>query len=163
MALCKSKINYIKARHNFISIPLLFLLLVHTGLSGQGVVKGRITDSKTNSPVYFADITCNDKTLLTKTNSRGEFLFSSPEFPVTLKIRKAGYKDETVVVNSPEGSILISLVPVEIHKKFLSNKSTLLNVSLLKKAIEKLRINAASARPDLAQRELVYCRISFIG
>jgi hypothetical protein len=96
MALLKPKINFQIFKHNFINIPVLLLLIASTGLSGQSVVKGRIIDSKTNLPVFYADITCCDKSLLTKTNSRGEFMFLPSEFPVTLRIRKAGYKDEYV-------------------------------------------------------------------
>ena len=84
-----------------------------------------------------------------------------PEFPVSLRIRKFGYKEETIIVNSPEDSILISIIPLEIHKKYSGYKVTLEYASsLLIKAVEKLRINAAAARPDRSQREHVYCRIT---
>lgn len=159
MAFLKSKMNYPITGNDVIRFVVLFLFIIPAGLYGQGFIKGRIIDSKTNLPVFYADIASKDKTILIKTNSKGDFLFSALEYPVTLKIRKTGYKDETIVVNSPERLLPIALIPIEINKKYLSNKSTLTKVLLLKKALEKLQINAPMARPDLAQKELVYCRM----
>lgn len=126
-----------------------------------GIVKGRIIDSKTNLPVCYAEISTSDNTIFTQTNSKGEFMLSLTKLPSTIKILKFGYKRETISVNSSEFSMLISLIPLEIHKRYLGKKMGLEDAStLLKKAVEKLQGNAASANSDLTQRELVYCRIT---
>jgi hypothetical protein len=128
-----------------------------------GVVKGRLVKLKTNSLVCFADISSNDKTLFTKSNSNGEFLLSPLVFPTTLKIRKFGFKEETTILNSPSDSVLISLTPLEIHKNNSGNKTPIQFGLLLKKALEKFRINDGSEfheSNDPLQKELVYCRIS---
>ncbi|MGC1392138.1 MAG: hypothetical protein WA816_13970 [Bacteroidales bacterium] len=126
----------------------------------KGYVKGRLVKIKTNSPINFADISSNDKTLFTKSNSKGEFLLSPLIFPATIKIRKFGYYDETIVLDSSKDSVLISLTPFEIHKNNYGNKAPIHFGLVLKKALEKFRINDNSESPDHPQRELVYCRIA---
>jgi hypothetical protein len=128
-----------------------------------GFVRGRLVKLKTNSPVCFADISSSDKTFFAKSNSKGEFLLSPIVFPTTLKIRKFGYKDETIILDSPKDSVLISLTPLEIHKNNFGNKTPIQFGLVLKKALEKFRINDGSEfheSNDPLQRELVYCRIS---
>ncbi len=124
-----------------------------------GFVKGRLVKLKTNSPVRFADIFCNDNNSFTKSNPRGEFLLSRLKFPVTLKIRKFGFKEETIILNHPDDYVLISLAPLEIHKNNSGNKKPLQYGLILKKALEKFRTNNNSEFSDHSQRELVYCRI----
>jgi hypothetical protein len=129
-------------------------------IEDAGSIKGRIIDSKTNLPVCYADIFCNEDNIFSKSNSEGEFLFSMVKFPARLKIRKFGYEQMSVIVNSPEGSIQISMVPFEFKKKFESNKIKLQCPTLLKKAIEKLRLNTGISNPDPLKKDIVYCRIS---
>jgi hypothetical protein len=129
----------------------------------KGFIKGRLVKIKTNTPVCFAYITSIDKTFFAKSNSKGEFLLSPIVFPTTLKIRKFGYKDETIILDSPKDSVLISLTPLEIHKNNFGNKTPIQFGLVLKKALEKFRINDGSEfheSNDPLQRELVYCRIS---
>jgi hypothetical protein len=145
---------------------LILILVLHFPLQGQTrspFIRGRVTELNTNSPVCFADISSNDKTLFTKSNSKGEFLLSPLVFPTTLKIRKFGFKEETTILNSPNDSVLISLTPLEIHKNNFGNKTPIQFGLVLKKALEKFRINDGSEfheSNDPLQRELVYCRIS---
>ena len=126
----------------------------------KGLIKGWITDLKTNSPISFADISCSDKTSFTKSNIRGEFLLFPPEFPATLRISKFGFNEETVIVNNPDDSVLISLTPLEIHKKKLSKKPLPEYGILLKKSLEKFQKYEGSESPDPLQMKLVYCRIT---
>jgi hypothetical protein len=123
-------------------------------------VKGRLVNLKTNSPICFADISSSDKTSFTKSNSKGEYQLFSLKFPATLKIRKFGFKEETVILNHPDDSVLISLTPLEIHKNNFNNKTPVHFGLVLKKALEKFRINNDSEYPDPSQRELVYYRIT---
>ena len=129
----------------------------------KGFIKARLVKIKSNSPICFADISSSDKTLFAKSNSKGEFLLSPIIFPTTFKIRKFGYKDETIILDSPKDSILISLTPLEIHKNNFGNKTPIQFGLVLKKALEKFKINDGSEfheSNDPLQRELVYCRIS---
>ena len=125
-----------------------------------GFIKGSLVKIKTNAPICFADISSSDKRLFAKSNSKGEFLLSPIIFPTTLKIRKFGYKDETIILDSPKDSVLISLTPLEIHKNNSSNKTPIQFGLLLKKALEKFRINNNPESQNPSQRELVYCRIN---
>jgi hypothetical protein len=129
----------------------------------SGVVKGRLVKLKTNSPVCFADIYSSDRTSFTKSNSKGEFLLSKVVFPAKLKIRKFGFYEDIIVLDSPKDSVLISLTPLEIHKNNFGNKTPIQFGLVLKKALEKFRINDGSEfheSNDPLQRELVYYRIS---
>jgi len=136
---------------------LILVLVLHFPLQGQtnspyqielteaerfqkkDFIRGRLTELNTNSPICFADITSSDKTLFAKSNSKGEFLLSPGSFPTTLKIRKFGYEDETIILDSPKDSVLISLTPLEVHKSYSGNKKLLQYESIFKKALEKFR------------------------
>jgi hypothetical protein len=98
--------------------------------------------------------------LFTKSNSKGEFLLSPLIFPATIKIRKFGYYDETIILDSSKDSVLISLTPLEIHKNNFGNKTPIQFGLVLKKALGKFRINDNCEVPDDQQRELVYCRFT---
>ena len=126
----------------------------------EGFIKGRITQSATYAPVRFADIFNSNKTSFTKSNSKGEFILGPLKFPVTLRIRKFGFKEETVDINNPVDPVLISLIPLEVHKGYSGNKKHLQYEMIFRKALEKLRAGYDSGPQDHSQRELVYCRIS---
>jgi hypothetical protein len=126
----------------------------------EGFIKGRITQSDTNVPVCFADIFNSNKTSFTKSNSKGEFILDPLEFPATLRIRKFGFKEETVIINNPVNPVLISLTPLEVHNSYSGNKKLLQYELIFKKALEKLRADYNSGSRDHSKRELVYCRIS---
>jgi hypothetical protein len=134
--------------------------LTEEGFQKKGFIRGWITDLKTNSPISFADISTRDNKLVTKSNATGAFLLFPNEFPTTLRISKFGFKEATVIINNPDDSILISLTPLEIHKKKLTNKPQLEYGLVLKKAIEKFKIYEGSETPDPVQRKLIYCKIS---
>jgi hypothetical protein len=140
------------------------LVILTSGLSAQtfntGLVKGRLVQLKTNSPICYADVCSNDRTSFTKSNSKGEFMLFPSGFPATVKIRKFGFKEETVILNSPNESVLISLAPLEFHKNNINNKKTIQYGLILKKALEKFRINDLPEYQDRSQRELVYCHIT---
>jgi hypothetical protein len=125
-----------------------------------GYIKGRITQSGTNTPVCFADIFISNKTSFTKSNSEGEFILGPLGFPVALTIRKFGFKEETVIINNPTDSALISLTSLEVHKSYSGNKKLLQYALIFRKALEKLRADYNSGARDHLQRELVYCRIT---
>jgi hypothetical protein len=125
-----------------------------------GFIKGRLTELKTNTPVCFADISTRDNKLVTKSNTRGEFMLFLNEFPVTLRINKFGLKEETIVLDNSDDSILISLAPLEIHKKKLSKKTLLEYGIVLKTAIKKFQRYEDSESTDPLQRKLFYCSIT---
>ena len=144
--------------------PLLILVLVlHFSLQGQTrspIIRGRVTELNTNSPVCFADISTRDNKLVTKSNTSGGFLLFPNEFPITLKISKFGFKEETIVLNNPGDSISISLAPLEIHKKKINKKTLEEYGIILKTALKKFQKYEGSESPDPLQGKLVYCSIT---
>ena len=72
----------------------------------KGFIKGRLTEINKNFPVCFADIFNSNKTSFAKSNSKGEFILGPLEFPASLRIRKFGFKEETIIINNPDDSIL---------------------------------------------------------
>jgi hypothetical protein len=143
---------------------LLFILLIelHYPLLGQTtshLIRGQVTELNSKYPVSFADISTRNNKLISKTNNQGEFQLFLNEFPTAIKVSKFGFKVATVIVNSPDDSIVISLVPYEIHKRKLTNKTQLEYELILKKAIEKFEIYEGSETPDPIQKKLLYCKI----
>lgn len=125
-----------------------------------GFIKGRITQYVTNAPVCFADIFNISKTSFIKTNSNGEFILGPLEFPTTLKIRKFGFKEETVIINNPLDPVSIRLTPLEVHNSYSGNKKLLQYDLIFRKALDKLQVDYISGSRDRSQRKLVWCRIS---
>ena len=143
---------------------LLFILIIvlHLPLLGQTtnpLIKGRVTEFNSKSSVCFAAISTVNNKSGTKSNTHGEFVLFPNEFPTTLRVSKFGFKEATVIVNNPDDSISISLVPFEIHKKKLANKPQLEYGLILKKAIDKFKMYEGSETPDPLQRKLIYCKI----
>jgi hypothetical protein len=126
----------------------------------KGIIRGQLSELNSNSSICFADISTIDNELVTKSNTRGEFLLFPNEYPITLRISKFGFKEVTIILNNPDDSVLISLTPLEIHKKKFSNKNLLEYGIVLKKAIEKFKKYEGSESPVPVQRKLVYCRIT---
>jgi hypothetical protein len=162
----------IKKSNHFINKSLLkglivlLLSIVSSDLHGitglfkeKGFIKGRIIQSSSKASVCFADIFNSNKTSFTKSNSKGEFILGPLEFPSVLSIRKFGFKEETVTINNPIDSALISLTPNEIHNSYSGNKKVLQYDIIFKKALEKLRAAYNIKLQDHSQRKLVYCRI----
>jgi len=69
-----------------------------------GFVRGRLVKLKTILRFVLQTFPAVIKTFFAKSNSKGEFLLSPIVFPTTLKIRKFGYKDETIILDSPKDS-----------------------------------------------------------
>jgi hypothetical protein len=125
-----------------------------------GFIKGRVIQSTTKSPICFANICNSNKTLFTKSNSKGEFIVGPLEFPAVLKINKFGFKEENLIINDQVDSVLISLTPLEVHKSYSGNKKLLQYDLIFKLALEKLRVEDNSGLQDNSVRKLVYCHIS---
>jgi hypothetical protein len=123
-------------------------------------IKGQLTELNTNSPICFADISTRDNKLVSKSNTRGEFLLFPNDFPITLKISKFGFKEETIVLDNPGDSISISLTPLEIHKEKINKKTLEEYGIILKTALKKFQKYEGSESPDPLQGKLVYCSIS---
>ena len=126
----------------------------------KGFIKGRLNELNTNSPICFADISTRDNRLVTKSNTRGDFLLFTDKFPVTLKISKFGFKEANIVLDNPGDSILISLTPIEIHKEKINKKTLEEYGILLKTALKKFQKYEGSESPDPLQGKLVYCSIT---
>lgn len=126
----------------------------------EGYIKGRITQFAANAPVCFADIFNSNKTSFTKSNSKGEFILGPLELPASLRIRKFGFKEETIIISNPIDSVLISLTPLEVHNSYSGNKKLLQYDLIFRKALEKFRAGCNLVSHDHSQMELVYYRIS---
>ena len=129
-------------------------------LPRAGFIKGRVIQSSSFSPVCFADIFNSNKTSYAKSNSKGEFILVPIEFPVELKIRRFGFKEETLIINNQVDSVLISLTPLEVHKSYSGNKKLLQYDVIFRKALEKLGTGYNSRQQEYSRRELVFCRIT---
>jgi len=126
----------------------------------EGFIKGRVTQFTPNAPVCFVDLFNSNKTSFTKSNSKGEFILGPLEFPATIRIRKFGFKEETIIINNPVDSVFISLTPLEVFKSYSGNKKLLQYDLIFRKALEKFRADYNSGSRDHSQMELVYYRIS---
>ncbi len=140
--------------------PHQFELTEAKKIQKKGFIKGRLTELNKKAPVCFADIFNQSKTSFTKSNSKGEFILGPLEFPASLTIRKFGFKEDTLIINNPVDSLLISLAPLEDHKSYSGNKKLLQYELIFKKALEKLRTDYNLESQVHSQRDLVYCRIS---
>ena len=125
----------------------------------KGYIQGRVIEFGTQSPVCFADISCNDKSSFAKSNSNGEFVINPSGFPVALIVRKFGFKDVKVFIEKPNDSVQVTLVPYEILKKN-PGKEILQYGSILKKAIGKFHGRRGTETSDEPQRKLVYFRMT---
>lgn len=172
MDLIKKESNYHMAKSFLLGFIALFFFISCQDLSGQNTVrltqpskqvefrsaliKGRLTQINTTTPVSYAEVTCSDKTSFTKSNSNGEFNICPTELPTSIKIKKFGFNEETVIINKPVDSILVALTPLSYHKNSSGLKKPLQYELLLKRALEKFRIS--NNEVSLQERKLVYCR-----
>ena len=148
----------------FPGILLITFLLIHTSLLyGQetvnrpGLIKGRITQYRSGTPVCMAGISCGDGISVAMSNVHGEFVLDQVKFPAKIRIKKFGFREETVTVEAPGDSVNISLVPLMImHRNTSGDKKPFRYGLILNKAVEKLRAND----PVNAKEEMVYYNIT---
>jgi len=126
----------------------------------EGFIGGRIIEYSANNPVCFADIFTINKTSYTKSNSKGEFVLGPLHFPAALRVRKFGFKEETIIINNPVDSLIISLTPLDVHKSYSGDKKLLQYNLIFRKALEKFKADYYMGFRDHSHLELVYCRIS---
>lgn len=88
---------------------LLTCLLATAYLNAQGVVKGKITDGKTGTPLQGVSIRVKSTKAGTVTNASGEFAVTASAND-ELEITMVGYADRTISVGS-ETALTINLEP----------------------------------------------------
>ncbi|WP_442786885.1 DUF5686 family protein [Flavobacterium suncheonense] len=85
----------------------LLLILFSTYVYPQGIVKGKIIDSKTKEPLAFANITFDNNPLLrTSSDIEGNFLYHSEKKVIRLTCSYVGYQNHTVLIASQQPLII---------------------------------------------------------
>lgn len=123
------------------------------------IIKGYIINSEDKMPVSFADISCSDRTSFAKSNFEGEFSLNPSYFPLNIRLRKTGFKEENITIQSPVDSVHVSMTPLIYHRNSIGLDKPLQYDLLLKRALEKLRKSVKSLSAENNQEKLVHCRI----
>ena len=95
--------------------PFLFSLLLLTLFSASAFaqtrrISGRVTVEGSGEPVAGASVNVVGTTLGTYTDDQGSFTLSAPDGPVTLRVRRIGFAQQTVAVGSGDANLTVSLV-----------------------------------------------------
>ena len=125
---------------------ILFLVLLSSLLSAQTtVVKGRITDAKTQEPLAFVTVFFDESSISTQTNEKGEFTIKTEKEYTKLKMITMGYKptsrevipgkEQTIDVKLVEEAKVLNEVTVKSQKTKYRNKNNPA-VELIRKVID---------------------------
>jgi outer membrane receptor protein involved in Fe transport len=90
----------------------IFFTTVH--LHGQSLIRGRVVDASTNSPIAFASVRLtgkefNDKRIGVPCDENGNFILAVRELPVDLEISSIGYFSERIRVTKTDNQLVIKL------------------------------------------------------
>lgn len=100
-------------------IPLL-LSIVQLCYSQES--NNYIVINSQNSPIEFANVSLNQTSIGTYTNSKGEFSFENIKPTDTLKISCIGYKSRSVCVKDVEGPIILISSSINIDEVTVNGK-----------------------------------------
>jgi hypothetical protein len=119
--------NYLHFWTKFLSLPLLFILILFLGCDNAGKVKGIVIDGINNLPISDVIVTANAEINIVEekkyehstsiSNSKGEFILNrlSPKYSYTIMANKQGYTTiKTDVVPPKEGMTLMLEEPLKI-------------------------------------------------
>lgn len=123
------------------TILLLAALILPLLSLAQNIIKGKITDDLTGTPIQFVTVMVNEKTK-TITNESGDFELNIASLPATILISHVSY--EAIKVNKvDEGVLNIKLKPVTVTLKevVIGDYATM----LMKNAFEKGKENKETA------------------
>ena len=95
--------------------PFFFSLLLLTLFSASAFaqtrrISGRVTVAGSGEPVAGASVNVVGTTFGTYTDDQGSFTLSAPDGPVTVRIRRIGFAQQTAAVGSGDSQLAISLV-----------------------------------------------------
>ena len=116
-----------KSAHIFIFLffPMLYLNPLYAGNAGDkddGIIKGRILDNETKSPVEDAVVKLLGTEKRIASDSKGEFIFNNLDYTTyRVEVSSIGYKPVTksdlVITSGKPLDIVIELVPSVIMTK----------------------------------------------
>lgn len=90
-------------------LSLLALALISTSATAQRRITGRVTEQGTNAPLPAAIVTVVGTPIGALSNEQGLFILRAPEGPVTLLVRRIGYKRETVSLAAADSDATVTL------------------------------------------------------
>jgi TonB-dependent starch-binding outer membrane protein SusC len=115
----------VKIRH------LLFIVIgVLTASSAnaqqQRRISGRVTAQEGGAALTSASVTLVGTTVGTYTNETGQFSILVPSTPVTLRVRRIGYQQKTVLVAAGQNDVSLSLVKdvLQLEAQVITGTST---------------------------------------
>jgi TonB-linked SusC/RagA family outer membrane protein len=115
----------VKIRHLlFIVIGLLTASSAHA--QQQRRISGRVTAQDGGAALTSASVTLVGTTTGTYTNETGQFTLLVPSTPVTLRVRRIGYQQKTVLVAAGQNDISVSLVKdvLQLEAQVVTGTST---------------------------------------
>jgi hypothetical protein len=98
---------------------LLYLFIFfYSVANSQSVVKGVVTDAKTNQPVSFVTVSFNNSTISTSTDDAGRFTLNSGQLYTQIKLSMVGYK--TIIKDIKPGGPQFVSIKLEEEAKTLN-------------------------------------------
>lgn len=144
-----------------ISIGFIFASASFSQNKDKGIIKGKVIDSETESPVRNAAVMILNTSLDTLTDINGEFIFTDLKFDsYSVKISSDGYvsviKSDLTIYASKPLELLIKLTPRGITTEVIDveansfDKSTDVNISSVNLDFEEIR-RAPGATEDISR------------
>ncbi len=142
----------------------VFFILVSISFSQNkenGIIKGKVIDSETESPVRKASVVLLNTDLETETDNNGEFVFKNLEFDsYSIQVSSGGYEsgiksDLTIYANKPL-ELLMKLSPLGITTEIIDvdansfDKNSDVNLSSINLDYEEIR-RAPGATEDISR------------
>lgn len=147
----------------YLILPVFFILVSVSFSQNKdnGIIKGKVIDSETESPVRNAKVILLNTGLDTETDNNGEFVFTDLEFDsYSIRVSSGGYEsgiksDLTIYANKPL-ELLIKLTPRGITTEVIDveansfDKSSDVNLSSINLDYEEIR-RAPGATEDISR------------
>jgi len=115
----------VKIRHwLFIVIGLLTASSAHA--QQQRRISGRVTAQEGGAALTSASVTLVGTTTGTYTNETGQFSILVPSTPVTLRVRRIGYQQKSVLVAAGQSDVSVSLAKdvLQLEAQVVTGTST---------------------------------------
>jgi hypothetical protein len=107
-------------------IALALLVLGSTSAEAQRRLTGRVTGAGSNEPVNSAQILVVGTAIGTLTNDEGQFTLNVPSGPVTLRVRRVGYrsKDVPVAADAAEANVTLERDVLQLASPTSTRRTT---------------------------------------
>ena len=142
-------------------LSILLLVLFPILINAQGFIKGKIYDSKNNTPLSFANIQVQNKNLGTISNEKGEFLLQYNSYPNVILVSYIGYNTfEIILDKKPSKPLKIPLKRSQILLEEIIIDSEDPGMKIMRKVIARKEV----WKQDLSTFKAdVYCRTTLYG